>query len=317
MVSGGTVKNDASILEGYLNNYKAEIGGLDGSWKGPSYDSINSQAESFIGEYNQIVSQMNNFANACIEYQEYIYLKNLIAETEADRANASDNVKYTYDQPLSQMRSALETRKRNINNYLNSASSLSLTATPVSTEGSSTISGLMQSSNSSSGSSSDNKEFVESLYSQVGNTIANYSGFNDGQWCADFVSNSLIEAGYDIQWSSIAGDGEGTILGSLRNSGATVHLDVGAQGHGIDESNPEYDPDYVPQPGDVVVFDFGYNGVGINDHTGFVIQDNGDGTITTIEGNTSGDAGDSCVAIHENRNRSEVYGYATPVKNGK
>ena len=40
---------------------------------------------------------------------------------------------------------------------------------------------------------------------------------------------------------------------------------------------------------------------------------NGDGTVKTIEGNTSGEGGGSCVAIHD-RDRSIIYGYATPVK---
>ena len=71
MVNSGTVKSDASTLEGYLNNYKSELSGLDGSWKGPSHDSITSQAEAFVGEYKEIVTQMNTFANACSEYEEY------------------------------------------------------------------------------------------------------------------------------------------------------------------------------------------------------------------------------------------------------
>ena len=62
----------------------------------------------------------------------------------------------------------------------------------------------------------------------------------------------------------------------------------------------------------VVIFDFEQDG--LNDHVGFVVKDNGDGTITTLEGNTSGEAGGSCVAIHTDRQRSIVYGYATPVK---
>ena len=40
-----------------------------------------------------------------------------------------------------------------------------------------------------------------------------------------------------------------------------------------------------PQPGDIAFFDFpGGNNV---DHVGIVIHDNGDGTVTTVEGNTS------------------------------
>ena len=61
----------------------------------------------------------------------------------------------------------------------------------------------------------------------------------------------------------------------------------------------------------------GYGQDGNYDSTSFAFVDNGDGTITTIEGNTSGAAGGSCVAIHNDRSRSEVYGYATPVKNSK
>jgi cell wall-associated NlpC family hydrolase len=45
---------------------------------------------------------------------------------------------------------------------------------------------------------------------------------------------------------------------------------------------------YKPQSGDLVFFDFVKGGNPI-DHVGIVVKDNGDGTITTVEGNTSGD----------------------------
>jgi len=44
----------------------------------------------------------------------------------------------------------------------------------------------------------------------------------------------------------------------------------------------------TPQAGDVVFFDFAPGGAPV-EHTGIVIKDNGDGTVTTIEGNTSSD----------------------------
>ena len=44
----------------------------------------------------------------------------------------------------------------------------------------------------------------------------------------------------------------------------------------------------TPQPGDIVYFDFAAGGAPI-EHVGIVVKDNGDGTITTIEGNTAGD----------------------------
>lgn len=309
MVSSGTVSNDASTLEQYLKSYKSEMSGLEGSWKGPSHDSITSQADSFVGEYSAIVSQMNNFAKACSEYEAYIKLKATIAKTESDRAKAADNVKYTYDSPLAQMKTDLGTRKKNINTYLASASSPSLTATPVSTAESSTISGLVSTAGTSANAAA-NKAFIESILSEEGKTISDYSGFNDGEWCADFVSYQLQNAGYDVEWSSIAGhEDENTIFKALERAGATIHLDQAATANG------ETPDDYNPQPGDVVLFDFDPDGT--TDHVGFVVKDNGDGTITTIEGNTSGAAGGSCVAIHPDKSRSEVYGYATPVKNSK
>jgi hypothetical protein len=39
-----------------------------------------------------------------------------------------------------------------------------------------------------------------------------------------------------------------------------------------------------PAPGDIVFFNFSGKGI---EHVGIVVKDNGDGTITTIEGNTS------------------------------
>lgn len=42
-----------------------------------------------------------------------------------------------------------------------------------------------------------------------------------------------------------------------------------------------------PKPGDLAFFDFAEGGTPI-DHVGIVIKDNGDGTVTTVEGNTTG-----------------------------
>jgi hypothetical protein len=43
-----------------------------------------------------------------------------------------------------------------------------------------------------------------------------------------------------------------------------------------------------PAAGDLAFFDFAEGGNPV-DHVGIVVRDNGDGTVTTIEGNTSGD----------------------------
>lgn len=47
-----------------------------------------------------------------------------------------------------------------------------------------------------------------------------------------------------------------------------------------------------PLPGDIVFFDFPGDGVNRISHVGIVVKDNGDGTVTTVEGNTAGAVGD-------------------------
>ncbi|SDH62274.1 Cell wall-associated hydrolase, NlpC family [Sinosporangium album] len=62
------------------------------------------------------------------------------------------------------------------------------------------------------------------------------------------------------------------------------------------------------EPGAVVFFAWGGGGVEGIDHVGFVVKDNGDSTITTVEGNT----GNGAVEIRQ-RNKSDVAGYGYPV----
>ncbi len=45
----------------------------------------------------------------------------------------------------------------------------------------------------------------------------------------------------------------------------------------------------TPEVGDLVFFDFPHDGVDRISHIGIVIKNNGDGTVTTIEGNTAPD----------------------------
>jgi len=45
----------------------------------------------------------------------------------------------------------------------------------------------------------------------------------------------------------------------------------------------------TPEAGDIVFFDFPGDGVDRISHVGIVVRDNGDGTVTTVEGNTAPD----------------------------
>ncbi|MFD0854670.1 CHAP domain-containing protein, partial [Actinomadura adrarensis] len=60
------------------------------------------------------------------------------------------------------------------------------------------------------------------------------------------------------------------------------------------------------KPGSVVFFSWDGGGISSNEHVGFVVKDNGDGTITTIEGNTEN-------AVKKKiRDKSDVTGYGYP-----
>lgn len=71
----------------------------------------------------------------------------------------------------------------------------------------------------------------------------------------------------------------------------------------------------VPEPGDIVFFDFPGDGVDRISHVGIVVRDNGDGTIATVEGNTSPDkrgdqrnGGEVCLKTraYKIKNRSKI-----------
>ena len=74
-----------------------------------------------------------------------------------------------------------------------------------------------------------------------------------------------------------------------------------------------------PKPGDIVFFDF--PGGDKVDHVGIVLKDNGDGTVTTIEGNTTADGkagsqsngGEVCIKVrgYKKNNKRELQVYVT------
>jgi len=87
-------------------------------------------------------------------------------------------------------------------------------------------------------------------------------------WCGSFVNWCANEVGLKIP-----------------NCVSTV---VGAQAF-IKKDQWEKVDEAVPLPGDIVFFDFPNDGVDRISHVGIVVKDNGDGTVTCIEGNTSPD----------------------------
>lgn len=115
--------------------------------------------------------------------------------------------------------------------------------------------------------------------------------FDDGAWCADFVS---FIAGQTI--------GEENLPDWYKNCNRAYCPDImnNAKANGAFVSEDQ------AQAGDAILFD--WDGDGNADHIGYVTKVNGDGTVETIEGNTSGNNAGSQVAS-KSRNRANILGY--------
>jgi hypothetical protein len=87
-------------------------------------------------------------------------------------------------------------------------------------------------------------------------------------WCGSFVNWCANEVGLKIP----------NVVSTV--AGATAF---------IKKKQWEKVSEATPLPGDIVFFDFPNDGVDRISHVGIVVKDNGDGTVTCIEGNTSPD----------------------------
>ncbi len=112
-----------------------------------------------------------------------------------------------------------------------------------------------------------------------------YFGRGSEAYCADFVSWVSTQAGKPMNQPYVP----------------TVKNDLVHSGRWKGKSNP--------QPGDLVIFDWNHDGQG--DHIGIVKSVNPNGTLTTIEGNTSGPNGREGV-WEKTRTYDTVLGFGNP-----
>jgi peptidoglycan hydrolase-like protein with peptidoglycan-binding domain len=113
-----------------------------------------------------------------------------------------------------------------------------------------------------------------------------YFGRGPESWCADFASWVLRHVGGSLN---------DPYCPSIRNR-------LIASGNWKGRSNP--------QPGDLVLFDWNHDGIA--DHIGFVKSVNANGTLTTIEGNTTGPDGREGV-WEKTRVWDTVLGFGNPI----
>ncbi len=93
-----------------------------------------------------------------------------------------------------------------------------------------------------------------------------YTKANFQPWCGSFVNWCGNEAGVKIPNTVYTPGG----AAAFKKAGAWIDTDVAD-----------------PEPGDIAYFDFPADGVNRISHVGIVIEDNEDGTVWCIEGNTS------------------------------
>ena len=121
------------------------------------------------------------------------------------------------------------------------------------------------------------KEFIEIAKAEVGtiegpkDNETKYGAFtksNFQPWCGSFVNWCANQVGLKIP--------------------NCVYTPGGATAF-IKKDQWEKAEEAIPLPGDIVFFDFPSDGVDRISHVGIVVKDNGDGTVTCIEGNTAPD----------------------------
>lgn len=319
MTSGSEVRATYSQLNTNVTKYKNSINGLSASWKGVSHDGLTPKATKKIEKYMDILKgSFDQFAIACDKYEKYQKKKKKLKSVNQsiskysnilNKGNGGPNtdiILSNYRSKKSILEKEIEKLKKEIKAALASVKSVNAKSSSGAVVPAN-ISKMVNEFKQELEDEKRNKKLIDSLYSQVGNTKDDYPGkFNYEAWCADFVSYNLINNGYNVEWSSWAGDaGPDSIYAKVLKGGGKEHL-------GGLSSNP--DNSYTPQPGDVFLIDT--NGDGGVNHTGIVVKDLGNGKVLTIEGNTSDDNGNynHGVVNEKERDKSTIYGYATPVK---
>ena len=87
-------------------------------------------------------------------------------------------------------------------------------------------------------------------------------------WCGSFCNYVANEAGVKIPNTVYTPGG----AAAFKKAGSWIDGDVAD-----------------PEPGDIAYFDFPSDGVDRISHVGIVVEDNGDGTVWCVEGNTTGE----------------------------
>lgn len=146
------------------------------------------------------------------------------------------------------------------------------------------------------------EKFLTIAYNEVGyaegpnnkNKYGAHFKQNNVPWCGLFVRWCAAEAGLKIP--------------------NPTFTPAGAEGF---KSMHKWHTKGEPKPGDIIFFDFPHDGIDRISHVGIVVRANADGTVTTIEGNTTlpnqrGDERNGGGVAIKRRKPSEIVGWGRP-----
>ena len=307
MVSAGKVSGDKSDLQSGLKSAKTALNSIGTSWQGNSHDTLINQFDNFYGQVNIVLNDMDSFKEAVDLYKEYKDAKDKWEHYKGLFNNCADDNpnKSSYRKKKNDAKEDMETLKKQINSALNSITGVKDTGAKKSSQ----LNIFEQ------GGSFGNKVIADIAAKEVGTLEygghEKYADFcnlaHSEPWCAAFVSWCCNEAGYGNSINPFVLVCKDEIA-RQKERGCDVHYGAKAAAHG-----EKTDSDYIPKPGDLIVFDF--DDVDL-DHVG-IVESADKNSIHTIEGNTSGEENMSgkhdCVS-YKTRSYSDAYAFVTPKK---
>lgn len=296
MVSKSEVEGDQAKVSSAKDSFTSSVEGLNGSWQGPSYDSIIAQIESFSSEFFPTIdSQLGSFANACGLYEDFKKCKdNLkdaqerLAELKTAEANASEDSTIDYSRSITwwsghvdELEEQKEQLTEDINTALSEAASEKLTATSVAETDFS--GGAMATYNSATGTSTGSSSGASTSSTSSASVSTGAGKVQQAaiDWAVGVADNN------DYGYGSGGYDCSGLVLQAYKNAG--IDLAGANSTKNMKSTLPKAGFEYVSgkptlnnlQPGDILWK---------NGHTEMYI---GNGKVVGAHDNLDGRSGDS------------------------
>lgn len=222
MVSSGQVAGSWNSLQTILITYGSEITAMSQNWKGPSFDALDTQSQTFLSDYSDAIgTEMAAFANACDLYEQYKIAKGNLEITKNNYntavANKDSSKAAEYQSQITQLTTQCSTLKSQITTNLSTAGSQKLTATSGTYSVSTTYGKSSSSENDTANATGNNTTSTGSGSGNAGGSAATYTaGGVAGSAVAGYSGGS---SGYTSGGSSSSTAGSSTASSTVSSTG--------------------------------------------------------------------------------------------------